>query len=444
MQLLRQLYLRLDAVPVAQLLEVKRNEVISRDGNGSGNGAAGVPAPQVPAAAAGVAAPTPPPPPDSSPLPYVPGVPDVPTLLTAAPSASGFWGARGARGLIPHVYAALERRCDLPAASPLGMPACTQLRGEPLRNVAPLYSTARMSSSYPHEENRGAAIARDGVLNLSYFHTQCDGAAQWWRLDFTEPVGLWQIALHNRPDHRYRLVGATIVARAVGGGAPLANATVATSRAAYVWTLSPPLARVGSLEVRLPEKPAGEGCLHFLELEAFGALYPAAELSARNAQSRTDGYWPFVGRKEKPPIGLTYGEFPLPFFTALTDRACDLAGLGDERSGATFCDIGSGAGRLVLWAAATHAWRAALGVELLPGLCRAADAKLEAARALAGLQLRTPRVELSEGSWDDASVVAWGEIDVAFAYTTAFPADEANVLQELTAALAPRPRVRCG
>ena len=115
-------------------------------------------------------------------------------------------------------YAALERRCDLPAASPLGMPACTQLRGEPLRNVAPLYSTARMSSSYPHEENRGAAIARDGVLNLSYFHTQCDGAAQWWRLDFTEPVGLWQIALHNRPDHRYRLVGATIVARAVGGG----------------------------------------------------------------------------------------------------------------------------------------------------------------------------------------------------------------------------------
>ena len=196
-------------------------------------------------------------------------------------------------------YAALERRCDLPAASPLGMPACTQLRGEPLRNVAPLYSTARMSSSYPHEENRGAAIARDGVLNLSYFHTQCDGAAQWWRLDFTEPVGLWQIALHNRPDHRYRLVGATIVARAVGGGAPLANATVATSRAAYVWTLSPPLARVGSLEVRLPEKPAGEGCLHFLELEAFGApqqqiddgetsfrvTAPSATIAARTADS---------------------------------------------------------------------------------------------------------------------------------------------------------------
>lgn len=185
------------------------------------------------------------------------------------------------------------------------------------------------------------------------------------------------------------------------------------------------------------------GVRYRAQLEAFGALYPAAELSARNAQSRTDGYWPFVGRKEEPPIGLTYGEFPLPFFTALTDRACDLAGLGDERSGATFCDIGSGAGRLVLWAAATHAWRAALGVELLPGLCRAADAKLEAARDLAGLQLRTPRVELSEGSWDDASVVAWGEIDVAFAYTTAFPADEANVLQELTAALAPRLRKGC-
>ena len=151
-------------------------------------------------------------------------------------------------------YAALERRCDLPAASPLdaGVHAAQASRCATWCRC----TRRRDVSSYPHEENRGAAIVRDGVLNLSYFHTQCDGAAQWWRLDFTEPVGLWQIALHNRPDHRYRLVGATITAWPVGGkGAPLANATVATSRAAYVWTLSPPLARVGSLEVLLPEKP---------------------------------------------------------------------------------------------------------------------------------------------------------------------------------------------
>ena len=36
--------------------------------------------------------------------------PRKPTLISAAPSASGFWGARGLRGLIPHMYAALERQ----------------------------------------------------------------------------------------------------------------------------------------------------------------------------------------------------------------------------------------------------------------------------------------------------------------------------------------------
>ena len=87
------------------------------------------------------------------------------------------------------------------------------------------------------------------------------------------------------------------------------------------------------------------------QLHAFERLFPMADINLRNAASRTDGYWPFVGRKEEPPTQLTYGEFPLEFFTAAVDRAVALSGI--DRTSATFCDIGSGAGRLVLWAAAT-------------------------------------------------------------------------------------------
>ena len=72
---------------------------------------------------------------------------------------------------------------------------------------------------------------------------------------------------------------------------------------------------------------------------------------------------------EEPPLDFTYGEFPLPLFGRLVDRACELlaatqpggsAALFDDRSGITLADLGSGAGRLALWAAATSAWKAVL------------------------------------------------------------------------------------
>ena len=36
--------------------------------------------------------------------------------------------------------------------------------------------------------------------------------------------------------------------------------------------------------------------------EAFQRLYPPSEYDMRNAKSRTDGYWPYISRKEEPPL----------------------------------------------------------------------------------------------------------------------------------------------
>lgn len=72
--------------------------------------------------------------------------------------------------------------------------------------------------------------------------------------------------LHNRKDFRSRLYGSTVRALAKNGST-LTAVTVRTSREAYVWSLRPPILEVHALEVRA-SKPSG--CLHFLELEAYG------------------------------------------------------------------------------------------------------------------------------------------------------------------------------
>ena len=222
----------------------------------------------------------------------------------------------------------------------------------------------------------------------------------------------------------------------------------------------------------LPER-AVSACAHQVA-DAFATLYPPSEFAMRNSRSRKDGYWPYVSKKKDPPLVLTYGEFPLDFFARVTDRACVLAGIDDAQHGGVFCDVGSGAGRLVLWAAATRAWSSVHGVELLPSLHAAAMEKRAAASALdeAGtLSLRAGSVHLHEGSWEDGALMQWdgvqtgrrsawnaldlslslahassswcaldAGVDVAFAYTTAFPHDEAGVLSELSRALKARLR----
>lgn len=75
-------------------------------------------------------------------------------------------------------------------------------------------------------------------------------------------------------------------------------------------------------------------------------LYPTSDLSLRVSASRTDGYWPYISRKEEPPKDFTYGEFPIKFFEEVTTRATHLItpplAHGTDRSGATFLDLGSG------------------------------------------------------------------------------------------------------
>lgn len=104
------------------------------------------------------------------------------------------------------------------------------------------------------------------------------------------------------------------------------------------------------------------------------ALYPPQELTKRNAQSRTDGYWKYVSRGEDPPKEFTYGEFDIEFFGELLDIAWKFFTEDHEQRDASsvpwnnrvFCDIGSGTGRLVLSAAALHPnWKLCRGLEIL-------------------------------------------------------------------------------
>lgn len=84
-------------------------------------------------------------------------------------------------------YAAAEVKCRLPAATPFGVPLCSNLRGESLPNVAAL-GKASASSEYPYAENAGPSAANDGVVNGKMFHSQCENGPQWWRVELSEPM----------------------------------------------------------------------------------------------------------------------------------------------------------------------------------------------------------------------------------------------------------------
>jgi hypothetical protein len=132
-------------------------------------------------------------------------------------------------------------------------------------------------------------------------------------------------------------------------------------------------------------------------LAGLHVLIPPDELEQRNGISRKDGYWPFVYTGDEPPLQNTYGEFDFYFFAELLDRAwehyCDgskdataPSSIHPEGEGVwkdqIFIDVGSGAGRLVLAAAALHpsGWKQCRGVELLPGLHKAASENLDKCR----------------------------------------------------------------
>mmetsp|Transcript_55306 Transcript_55306/g.130781 ORF Transcript_55306/g.130781 Transcript_55306/m.130781 type:complete len:224 (-) Transcript_55306:66-737(-) len=179
-------------------------------------------------------------------------------------------------------------------------------------------------------------------------------------------------------------------------------------------------------------------------LSGMELLYPTSDLSLRVSASRTDGYWPYISRKEEPPKDFTYGEFPIKFFEEVTTRATHLItpplAHGTDRSGATFLDLGSGAGRLVLAAAAMDSpWKLCRGVELLGSLHALAEVKLAAGRAMPGFL--QSEVLLEHTGWD-APTLDLSTVDVAFAYTTCIAQHE-GVLTGLTAALSDKLRAGC-
>jgi len=128
------------------------------------------------------------------------------------------------------------------------------------------------------------------------------------------------------------------------------------------------------------------GVRHADVLEGLRGLYPEQDIDKRNALSRTDGYWPFIQKGEEPPKQFTYGEYDLLFFAELLDKvhSCYYSDNSDNNNNkdgdsstpppsswkdCVFLDIGSGAGRLVIGAAALHPdMKLCKGMEILPGL----------------------------------------------------------------------------
>ena len=166
-------------------------------------------------------------------------------------------------------YAATARRCRLPAVTPHGIPRCSNLRGDPLLNVAPL-GKASASSEYPYAENAGPGAANDGVVNASLFHSGCDAGPASWALQLPEPMAIHQLVMHNRVDFKSRLYGASVRllgASGTDGREVLASFQVRTASELYIWQVRPFARGVLRIEVHAAEPFT---CLHFRELEVYG------------------------------------------------------------------------------------------------------------------------------------------------------------------------------
>jgi hypothetical protein len=198
-----------------------------------------------------------------------------------------------------------------------------------------------------------------------------------------------------------------------------------------------------------PETRSVSGVRFASVLSGMGKLFSPQDLDKRNALSRTDGYWPFIQKGQDPPKSMTYGEFDYYFFAELLDRAHEIYfGNNDNNDDndsvqpdwqdKVFVDIGSGTGRLVLAAAGLHpSWRKCRGVELLPGLHKAAEENLESCQksdqqgyALTatndetGVEESLPLapIEFTCGSFDDPYAY-FGDADCVFVFSSCMSED---------------------
>ena len=134
-----------------------------------------------------------------------------------------------------------------------------------------------------------------------------------------------------------------------------------------------------------PDRQSSSGVRYSSVLSGLEVLFPPEALAQRNALSRQDGYWPYIHRGDDPPMPLAYGEFDFYFFAELLDRASkyvDPECRQNSWNGKTFCDLGSGTGRLVLAGAALHpGWKLCRGIELLPLISAEASQALKKCRS---------------------------------------------------------------
>jgi SAM-dependent methyltransferase len=190
-----------------------------------------------------------------------------------------------------------------------------------------------------------------------------------------------------------------------------------------------------------PETRSISGVRFASVLSGMDKLFSPQDLDRRNALSRTDGYWPYIQKGEDPPQQFTYGEFDFYFFAQLLDRAHEIYfgnnndddKIQPDWQDQVFVDIGSGTGRLALAAAGLHpGWQKCRGVELLPGLHKAAEENLESCRRSdqedytltatdgeTGVEESLPLapIEFTCGSFDDPYVY-FGDADCVFVFSS--------------------------
>jgi len=193
-----------------------------------------------------------------------------------------------------------------------------------------------------------------------------------------------------------------------------------------------------------PEAQSVSGVRYASVLSGMHKIFPPQDLEQRNALSRSDGYWPYIQKGSDPPKQFTYGEFDVYFFAELLDTAYKIYFNKDDQKAQkdwqskTFVDIGSGMGRLVLAAAALHpGWKTCRGVELLPGIHKAAQDNLESCRTTTGAQgdeasytldasneetgqqesLALAPIQFTCGSFDDPYVY-FGDADCVFVFSS--------------------------
>lgn len=172
-----------------------------------------------------------------------------------------------------------------------------------------------------------------------------------------------------------------------------------------------------------PTQQSASGVLVSQVQSGLDELYPPTALEKRTAASRTDGYWAYISRGEDPPQETTYGEYDLPFFTLLVDKAIGHYGGGDLKD-SVFCDIGSGTGRLVVAAASLYpSFQQCKGVELLNSIHVVARETLGKCDTI-GPNLYLPSepeplemapIDLTCGSFED---VYFGDADLIFCFSS--------------------------